>query len=161
MEGGRFGGAIEVSFLKRSYVRFSFSLRLRSPLDMAKDLADRVWSTISGRRRRDVEASLKSAFPEHVERLINPYRPGSYQPVKSRRARDGLPAMEPFSALTLQNDDPAKEAPDSDELKRNLKKELASVIAKGDEGRPHINATNQKFDRQPAGIQHQIILVER
>ncbi|XP_065829763.1 uncharacterized protein [Oscarella lobularis] len=150
VEGGRFGGAIEVSFLKRSYVRFSFSLRLRSPLDMAKDLADRVWSTISGRRRRDVEASLKSAFPEHVERLINPYRPGSYQPVKSRRARDGLPAMEPFSALTLQNDDPAKEAPDSDELKRNLKKELASVIAKGDEGRPHINATNQKFDRQPA-----------
>ena len=149
VEGGKFGGSVEVSFLKGPYIRFSFSLRLRSPLEMAKDLADRVWPTISGRRRRDAEASLNSAFPEYVERLVKPYRPGLYQPVKSRRVRDGLPPMEEFAALTVKkNSFPKEEEPNSIEVKRYLQDKLNSVIAKGENGRPHVNA-NQKFDRQP------------
>eukprot|EP00118_Oscarella_pearsei_P018899 m.197002 g.197002 ORF g.197002 m.197002 type:complete len:1629 (+) comp39537_c0_seq8:2454-7340(+) len=135
VKGGRFGGALEVSFLGRSYVRFGFSLRLASPIDMAKDLADRIWRTISGRRRRDVDVALKAAFSDYTERLVESYRPGTYE-LKHRAVRQAL-FDEPMEDLQSTSLPPSVSTPvadddddDDDEVEKNgqaLKDELSAL----------------------------------
>ena len=72
VSSGHFRGRIEVSFLRRHHVSLSFSLRLKSIQEMALDLADAVFPSISGRSRRDVAERLRRHLPDYSHRHYFP-----------------------------------------------------------------------------------------
>jgi hypothetical protein len=83
VSSGNFMGRLEVSFLRRAPKSMSFNLRLKSIKDMALDLADAVFPGISGRKKREVDESLKRSLPDYSRRHYLPqmyiYRPGNHE----------------------------------------------------------------------------------
>ncbi len=78
---GHFSGSIEVSFLRGAFKKLRFDLRLKSIVEMAKDLADNIFPGITGRGRRSVEEQLNRALPDFSRKHYFPqesiYRPGT------------------------------------------------------------------------------------
>eukprot|EP00118_Oscarella_pearsei_P012729 m.95996 g.95996 ORF g.95996 m.95996 type:complete len:365 (+) comp36886_c0_seq1:989-2083(+) len=107
---------------------------------MAADLADSAFKGITGRRRRDVDVSLKAAFPGYAEKMFEPYQPGSYES-KHRLVRQAMvdqPTVESSSVAPLLMDD----TDDTDD--EEINEGLAILVKKEEEATPRL--TNSKFD---------------
>ncbi len=124
VKSGHFRGSIEVSFLKQPFKRLSFDLRLNSLVEMAKDLADSVFLTITGRSRRSVEDQLGRAIPDfsrkHYFPQENIYRPGNTKRDVSTHVK---------SAAELLSELNKKSAEDDQREHSNIENEEEQVIS--------------------------------
>ena len=89
VESGHFSGTIVVSFLRKTDVTLSFTLQFESVENMASDLANAIFPGITGRRKREVEETLRRHMPDYSRRHYMPemyiYKPGSAAEYRPKR----------------------------------------------------------------------------